>query len=138
MIYTIFTDGASRGNPGHSGIGAICFDENGKEIFSLSDYIGEATNNVAEYSAVIAGLKKISNIVKDEDKINVKLDSELVQRQLKGVYKVKDERMKKLHSEAKKLIEGNNLKVSFEHVVREKNVDADRLANEGIDNELLL
>ena len=126
MELTIFTDGASQGNPGHAGIGVVVLDSKGKKIREVSQYIGQASNNVAEYTAVIIGL--IEAVSSKSKKVTLKTDSELVVRQLNGVYKVKSDNIKTLFiiaSNLKKLF--NNLSIT--HISRELNKDADSLAS---------
>ena len=122
-------DGASRGNPGPSGAGVVLSDSRGKKLKELSIYLGESTNNVAETCALILGLQEALRL--GSQKVSVLTDSELLQRQVTGLYRVKDERLRLLHA----LI--NPLKESFErfeiqHVPREENRAADRLANKAV------
>ena len=125
---TLYTDGASRGNPGSAGIGVVILDGR-KKVKELSKYIGDTTNNIAEYSALILGLEE-AQILGATD-IAVKLDSELVARQLNGEYKVKDEGMKKMFEKALGILKSFH---SFEiqHIERSKNKEADKLANKAI------
>ena len=93
----IFTDGGSRGNPGIAGAGAVVYDEEGNEIRTVSKFLGKKTNNWAEYEAVILGLELAYKHFKKETKeieFEIKMDSQLVQRQLKGVYKIKEPTLK--------------------------------------------
>ncbi len=126
---TLFTDGGARGNPGPAGIGIVLTVDNGKPI-TQGEYIGEATNNVAEYRALIKGLK----VAQKENVTNLHcyLDSELVVFQMKGKYRVKDEKLKILFAEAKKLTVLFQ-EIAFTPVRREKNKLADKLVNEAID-----
>jgi ribonuclease HI len=126
----IFTDGGARGNPGPAGTGAIAFDENNLKVFECSEFIGNATNNQAEYKAVIAALKKAEDFTVDE--LDFFLDSELVVKQLKREYRVKDRELAKLFMQIHNLTIGYK-KVNFKHVRREMNKEADRLANEAMD-----
>ena len=132
MILHAFTDGASRGNPGESGIGLIVKSEKGETILSEYGYIGLATNNIAEYSALIALLKKIKKV--QHTKLIVHSDSELMVRQLNGEYKVKDENIRKYYQRVVKLVDGEASKVEFRHIPRSENSEADRLANKGIES----
>ncbi len=127
----INTDGGSRGNPGPAGIGVVFSGESDKVIAKYKEYIGEATNNIAEYKALILALEKAKDFEADE--IECRLDSELVVKQLKGEYKVKDEKMKKLYSKVQKLIFFKPVK--FVHIRREKNKLADMLVNEVLDEK---
>lgn len=127
----IFVDGASRGNPGEAGIGVAVYDNKGKLMTEISRYIGIATNNVAEYKALIEGLKV--GLEMNAANIHVKSDSQLLIRQLTGIYKVKSEGLKPLHEEAGNLLKKYR-KYELEHIPREYNKHADKLANEGIEN----
>ncbi len=122
----IAADGAARGNPGPAAIGATIKDERGKLIARISRRIGTATNNQAEYLALIAALERaISLGVK---KVDIYLDSELVVRQLNGKYRVKNTRLKSLFQEVKRLA-GQLEAVTVTYVPRQQNTEADRLAN---------
>ena len=133
MKIILNTDGGARGNPGPSGIGVVLKDEAGKLLKAQGEYIGTATNNEAEYKALILGLKLASELKAVE--ILVRMDSELIVRQMQGVYKIKDEKLKKLAQEVFGL--GNNFKnIVFVHVPREKNSEADALVNEAIDKAI--
>lgn len=125
----INTDGGARNNPGPAGIGVIFSDEKGKVLAEYKKYIGEATNNFAEYQALIFALEKASTY--DAEEIECRLDSELIVRQLQGKYKVKDDDLKGLHATIQELIFFKPVK--FVHIRREKNKEADRLVNEAID-----
>jgi ribonuclease HI len=131
MTYQIYSDGACRGNPGPSGIGAVILNDKGKVVHEISKYIGVVTNNVAEYEALLEALdycvkKKISPV-------EILADSQLMIRQLSGQYKVKHPNMIPLHQKAKEYM--THLKITgFTHVLREFNKRADALANAGIDN----
>lgn len=125
----IYCDGASRGNPGDAGIGIIISDEKGTVLREIADYIGVTTNNVAEYSALIRGLREAANL--GATQIEIRTDSELLARQLSGVYKVRAANLRPLYEEALSLLRAFD-KVSISHVVRELNKRADDLANAGI------
>lgn len=127
----VYTDGASRDNPGEAGIGVAIFDEQGKVLKEISRYIGKATNNVAEYKAVLAGLKASLDL--GIDYLCLKSDSQLLIRQLTGMYSVKNEGLVPLYSEAMKLLQGFK-EYDLEHIPRKENKLADKLANEGIEN----
>lgn len=128
----INTDGGSRNNPGPAGIGIVFSDEKGEVVAKFKEYIGEATNNVAEYSALVYGLEKAKDFEVDE--IECRLDSELVVKQLNGEYKVKDPGMKELYNKVQELIFFKPVK--FVHVRREFNKLADKLVNEAVDEHL--
>lgn len=129
----IFTDGGARGNPGPAGIGVVITDQQGNIVKTFNKYIGEATNNVAEYKALILALEEAKKLQAAELLIN--MDSELVVRQMQGRYKIKEPSLKLLAAEVIQL--RNNFKsVDFKHVLREKNKPADKLVNEAIDDYL--
>lgn len=130
--WLLYTDGASRGNPGLAGIGAVLYRQVGgrsEEVDSVSETIGHATNNVAEYKAMLAGLKMAAP--RDPGLLIIRADSELLIKQLKGVYRVRNERLQPLYLEAKRLLRA--LPSRLEHVPREMNVRADELANQALD-----
>ena len=128
----IHIDGASRGNPGEAGFGVFVEDEAGKEIAGLYGYLGHATNNVAEYQALLHALRYA--LSQGATRVRVFSDSELVVRQISGEYKVKHKDMVPLHREATSLLRRfEEAKVS--HVPRERNRDADRLANQALDTK---
>jgi len=126
----IFTDGGARGNPGPAGIGAVILDEHGKVIKKISEYIGEATNNQAEYQALIAGLTKAKEMGTLE--LEVFLDSELVVKQLSREYRVKDKDLAPLFLSVYNISLGFK-KIVFKHIRREKNELADKLVNQALD-----
>lgn len=127
----MYTDGASRGNPGPAAIGVVLQTPTGKKIDEISENIGVQTNNYAEYFAVISGLKlALENKV---SQIHVISDSEFLIKQLKGEYKVKSENIIPLYREAKDLL-GEFKSVKLEHILREKNKEADKLANKALDS----
>ncbi len=128
MKVTLYSDGGSRGNPGPAGIGVVL--EFGGKIEKFKKYIGEATNNQAEYQALIFGLEKARDLGAKE--LEVFLDSELLVKQARGQYKVKNDGLKPLF--AKVLSLTNKFEnISFHHVVRAKNELADELVNEAVD-----
>ena len=129
----IFTDGGARGNPGPAGIGAVLYDSDKKVIAEISKYIGETTNNQAEYQALISALKKAKDLGGQE--LDIFLDSELVVKQLNREYKVKNKELAPLFLEVYNL-SLNFSKITFTHVYREKNKEADRLVNEALDKEI--
>jgi ribonuclease HI len=137
MQFTLYADGGSRGNPGPAGSGAVVFDQGGKRIVEVADYLGVATNNVAEYEAVLRGLKKLKDEYPDGYfegvELLIRMDSKLVIEQLKGAYKVKHPNLIPRYLEVKNTIARYFPHVSFEHVRREYNKDADALANEAMD-----
>src|SRR6476620_7210398 len=126
-----YSDGGARGNPGPAGYGVVIKDETGKKIAALSQYLGHQTNNVAEYQGLIAALEYA--IEHGHKALKLISDSELLVRQIKGIYKVKNSVLKDLHARATELIAKLDW-FSIEHVLRGKNQEADRLANEAMDN----
>jgi ribonuclease HI len=123
-------DGASRGNPGPAAIGVTLKDEQNKTIDSISEKIGHTTNNQAEYRALIAGLKKALSL--GAKQVMVRSDSELMVRQILGVYRVKNEELKPLHREAKELA-GRLATFQIVSIPREQNREADKLCNKALD-----
>lgn len=123
-------DGGARGNPGPAGYGVVIQDESGKKVAMLSEYLGHQTNNFAEYQGLIAALEHA--IQHGSKALKVISDSELMVRQIKGIYKVKNPTLQDLHARAKQLIRQLDW-FSIGHVLRGKNQDADRLANEAMD-----
>lgn len=131
--WLLMVDGAARGNPGEAGCGAAIFDENRALVKELSCYLGRATNNVAEYEALLLGLKAVLELGKK--KVCIQSDSELLVRQLNGEYRVKDEKLKALFQKAIEVLRQFDA-YRIVHVPRESNRAADRLANRGIDEAL--
>lgn len=125
----IFCDGASKGNPGPAGIGVVIRNPDGFVVEKLSEYIGQQTNNQAEYHALILALEEAR--FHGAEEVDCFLDSELVAKQLKGEYKVKDRVIKSLFALAKSIV-SRFKKVNFFHISREENEYADRLASEAI------
>ncbi|MBI2039709.1 ribonuclease HI family protein [Candidatus Microgenomates bacterium] len=140
MKLIIYTDGASRGNPGPAAYGFTIQDENGKLLYEEGKYIGVTTNNVAEYTAVLEVLKHVTKHAREkfaQEKLQVELyaDSKLVAEQLSGRYKIKAKHLKPIIEQIQKLaIEVGG--IIFSHVPRSQNTQADRLANQALDNKL--
>jgi len=130
MKATLFADGGSRGNPGPSAYGAVVVDEDGTVVREISAYLGTSTNNVAEWSGLIAGLEAALEMGVDD--IDVRLDSELVVRQLSGAYRVKQSHLLPLHAKAKTLLR-RFARSDVAHVRREQNKEADALVNQVLD-----
>jgi ribonuclease HI/probable phosphoglycerate mutase len=130
---SLYTDGASRGNPGEAGAGAVLLDSQGNELAARSIYLGQCTNNAAEYQALIAGLK-IALEAGCRD-LKIFLDSELIVRQVERRYKVKNEQLKPLFTQVVSLLD-RLPSWSITHVPRKKNARADALANQGIDDKI--
>ena len=127
----INTDGAARGNPGHAGIGVVIKDAKGVIVREIFEYIGETTNNQAEYKALLKALVAAGEL--GAEQIEIFADSELMVNQLKGLYKVKNEGLRPLFNNAKELL--RKFKVcNIGYVPREKNKEADELANKAIDS----
>ncbi|MCI5165849.1 MAG: reverse transcriptase-like protein [Candidatus Electrothrix sp. GM3_4] len=132
LVCTLFTDGASRGNPGEAGAGSVLFGDDGQELAARSLYLGKCTNNVAEYKALIMGLQSVLEL--DCGRVEIFLDSQLIVRQIQGQYKVKHATLQPLFAQVKELLAKiNNWSVA--HVPREQNKRADELANKGIDEK---
>jgi ribonuclease HI len=129
--WVVYADGASRGNPGPASIGAAVFDENGREVYKISRRLGRATNNEAEYQAAIAGLEAALGLGGGE--VELRMDSELIIRQLQFRYRVRNERLRPFFN---RIIELRNKFDSFSvtHVRRELNKRADELANMALDS----
>jgi ribonuclease HI len=126
-------DGAARGNPGPAGIGVVLSDERGRVVATLARGIGPATNNVAEYRACLEGLRLAAE--RGARWVLVRSDSRLLVEQLSGRFRVKKPTLIRLHEDVRRLARGFD-EVTFEHVPREENADADRLANQGVDEWL--
>ncbi len=126
--FEIFTDGACSGNPGPAGVGVVIL-EDGKKIKEISKAIGDATNNIAEYTALVFALQEA--LILKAERLSVFSDSELMCRQVKGEYKVKNPSIRVLFDQVQYLISGFN-EFTLSHVPREKNKDADRLATQSL------
>ncbi len=137
MTLTIFTDGASRGNPGQSSYGFTISDPEGNLVFEEGKYLGINTNNFAEYSAVLAALAYVrDNLLNAQPlKVNFFMDSKLAKEQLSGNYKIKSPNLIPLILKIKKL-EQEVGEVTFTHVPRAQNKRADALANLALDNRI--
>ncbi len=136
-VIEVHTDGGSRGNPGPAASGFVV-ELDGKEVYRGSKFLGKQTNNVAEYSAVVIALEwLVSSPYKvDCSRTTFYLDSELVVKQIKGLYKVKDENLKKLYVRVIDLIDLLSVKVVFINVPREQNKVADLLVNQELDKNI--
>jgi ribonuclease HI len=131
--WLLMVDGAARGNPGHAGSGAAICDENGAVVKELSRYLGQTTNNVAEYEALLLGLEAL--IAMGKKRIRVQSDSELLVRQLNGQYRVRDPKLQERFGRVLSLLRHFD-RYTIVHVRREANKLADKLANRGIDDAL--
>jgi len=125
----IYADGASRGNPGPAAIGAIIKDERGRLMTSISQRIGRATNNQAEYRAIIAALEEAARL--GAKQVEIKMDSELVVKQINGEYRVKKATLKPLYQQVKQR-QGSLEGFTITHILRQQNIEADNLANKAL------
>lgn len=132
MKLKTFTDGGARGNPGPAGIGVVIKDESGEVVYKKGKYIGKTTNNQAEYQALIFALEKAHELKATE--VACYLDSELVVKQVKGEYKVKEPTLAMLYLKVWNL-KNKFSSISFHHIYREKNVEADALVNLALDKQ---
>ena len=131
MKVSLYTDGGARGNPGPAGIGAVIKDKNNQTIKEVGKFIGNTTNNEAEYRALIEGL--VACLDKTVSEVNCYSDSKLVVNQLNGDFKVKNAKMKIFYKEVKRL-ERNFDKITYTYIPRDKNTEADSLVNEVLDS----
>ncbi len=131
MRYIINIDGACRGNPGPASAGVILRDSAGKIVDKVGAYIGTATNNIAEYTSLIVGLKLA--LKHGANQILVRSDSQLMVRQMTGVYKIKSDHLRKLAMEAASLARQFD-SIQYQSVPRAQNADADKIANEALDD----
>ena len=129
MPYILHADGAARGNPGPAGAGAVLFAPDGSVVAELRKPLGTATNNRAEYEALVIGLEEARRV--GADPLLIRLDSELLVKQMRGEYRIKNEALRPIAQRAVRLIA--ELGARIEHVPRALNAHADRLANEAID-----
>jgi len=129
----VASDGAARGNPGPAGAGAVLWDEQGRVLERLGKYLGRQTNNVAEYQALLLGVRRAQELGAEE--LEVVADSELMIRQLSGSYQVRAPALRELHSEALSLLKAFR-KVKLVHVPRAENAEADAMSNRAIDEKM--
>lgn len=132
----VYTDGGSRGNPGIAGAGAYITDENGKELKEVSKFLGTKTNNWAEYEAVVIALEALKKMYGPKTKtlhVDMHMDSQLVARQLNGEYQIKEETLFPQFIKIWNMRVKDFPHITFSHVPREQNKDADRLANLAMD-----
>ncbi|RKX96077.1 MAG: ribonuclease H [Spirochaetes bacterium] len=130
----IYIDGGSRGNPGDAAIGVVVYNDKSEEIYRFGEKIGTKTNNVAEYSALIRALEHLKKMISNTDeKILIYSDSELLVKQINGIYKVKNKKLKTLYDKAKSLLK-NFKNIEIKHIVREKNTVSDWIVNRVLDN----
>jgi len=131
--YRLYSDGACRGNPGTGGAGAVITDTAGNIVWEGKEYLGYCTNNIAEYRALILGLK--GALAAGYKRLDVYLDSELLAKQINGSYRVKNEKLKALMQEVRQLLALFDF-VDVKHVLRCHNAHADKLANVAIDDHI--
>ena len=133
LVLYLHIDGASKGNPGEAGAGVWIANEGGKGLEKVSRYLGHKTNNEAEYWALLIGLREAKRL--GGQSIHVLTDSELIARQVKGIYRVKDIKLKSLHQAVMQRLKGFSY-FEIESVPREQNKKADRLANQAIERNV--
>lgn len=126
----VFIDGAARGNPGPAAIGVLILTRQGRRVAAFGEAIGEATNNFAEYTALVHALRLLSAY--EVDRLRIYADSELVVRQIRGLYRVRERSLRSLHSQVMSML-GRYRDWSIQHIPREENREADRLANQALD-----
>jgi ribonuclease HI len=126
----LYTDGACRGNPGYGGAGAVLIDEKGNTVATAKAFLGTCTNNIAEYKALILGLEEA--LKRRHRKLHVFMDSELLVKQINGLYQIKSSHLKVLMQDVKRLLSSLD-EYTVEHIDRSKNHIADLLANQAID-----
>jgi ribonuclease HI len=131
-IYKLFSDGACRGNPGVGGAGAVITDARENVVWVGKEYLGQCTNNIAEYRALILGLK--GALAHSYKSLEIYLDSELLAKQINGSYRIKNENLKVLMNEVRSLLTSFEF-VQVKHVLRSHNSHADKLANLAIDEK---
>lgn len=131
---SVYCDGGSRGNPGEAAYGFVVYDQSGKQLHAQGKRIGIATNNIAEYSAVVAALKWLVEHLNENTSIQFYLDSTLVTNQMNGVFKIKNENLRGYVYEAKKLEVKLSQKVKYTSIPREQNKMADKMVNLALDN----
>jgi ribonuclease HI len=135
MNFVLYADGGSRGNPGPSGCGALVRDEEGKVVVEISEFLGVATNNIAEYTGLLRALEELAKLLGPAASgatVEVRMDSQLAVHQMNGQYKIKHPNLVPLAAKVKEQARAFK-SVSFAHVYREDNKDADRLANNAMD-----
>jgi len=139
MNLFVFTDGGARGNPGPAAIGVFITNEKGEELTSIGKKIGNATNNVAEYSAILEALSWIlenKNKFGSSFKVSLFMDSELAYSQIAGIYKIKNNVLAELLFKIKTKEQELGVPIAYSHIRREKNKKADKLVNLALDNKI--
>lgn len=132
--WTLFVDGASRGNPGAAGAGIYLTSE-GETVLEQGFYLGTKTNNQAEYLALLIGIFFAKKYLGSNDILHIRSDSQLIVRQMMGIYKVKDAQLKVMRDVGLKFLERIS-SYTIEHILRDKNSNADRMANYGVDKKV--
>lgn len=133
-LFRVWTDGGARGNPGPAGYGVVIKDESGKNLAEIAEYLGETTNNQAEYWGLVTALERVKEFAAGAPaKVDVRMDSELIVKQMKGEYKIKNEGLKPLYWKIRQLILDLGGDVTFTHVPRRFNKEADALSNVAMD-----
>ncbi len=135
---SVYTDGGSRGNPGPAALGVVILEED-TPIHKIGKTLGITTNNVAEYSAILASLEWIAQnreLIGDISGINFFMDSLLACQQLKGIYKIKQPHLQEIMIKIRKIEIALRVKITYTHIPREKNKEADRMVNLALDNNL--
>ncbi len=128
----IYTDGGARNNPGPAGAGAVIL-EGERVLAEVKKYLGEQTNNWAEYEAVVLALREAKKMGLEDREIEVRADSKLIVEQISGHWKIKEPALKLQHAKVRAMISADFLRIKFVYVPREENTVADRLANEAMD-----
>jgi ribonuclease HI len=131
--WELYVDGAARNNPGPAGAGFYLL-KNGKPVLKQGMFLGKKTNNQAEYLALLLGIYYAQQHMGQEDRLIIKADSQLMVRQVQGVYKIKNSALAQLHAAIRSMLDALNF--TIEHVPREENRVADTLANAGIDKKI--
>ncbi|WP_075859181.1 ribonuclease HI family protein [Carboxydothermus pertinax] len=137
MKYKVHIDGGSRGNPGPAASAMVIYDEKGEVLYEKSKYLGFTTNNVAEWEALKGALMALTFLAQRHGKVEAEIyaDSELMVKQFNGLYKVRDEKLKEIYAEVRKLASNPALQVTLTHVYRKDNKAADRLVNLELDKQ---
>ena len=130
MTWVAYIDGSSMGNPGESGFGIVLQNDRGNTVKSIGSYIGEATNNVAEYQGLIGCLELA--VTFGVRSLTVYSDSELLVKQMRGIYRVKKDHLKALHSRILDILQKESIDLDIRHVSRDKNKEADQLARRAV------
>jgi len=132
MSVVVYTDGGSRHNPGQAGIGVVIYDGD-KKVGELSEYVGVQTNNWAEYEGLIRALKKVKQLGLKDKAVEVRMDSELIVKQVNKEYQIKEETLWEQYMVVHNMMVKDFKNIKFVHIPREKNKEADALANDAMD-----